>query len=138
MTDKKIYRYSNVELIDLIKNGINKGDIKKAKSELESRNLTPKQQTKLESEYIKHKEFQDRRKQASLTTSEWMSFFFLSSFIPKPRWRDDHFSKSELERYRKYGFETKEREAQKAKLYGSFFWILMIICSTLVYGYLTV
>lgn len=64
----------------------------------------------------------EKRKNASLTTSEWLTFFFLPFFSPKSSGEIDDFSESELERFRKYEFENKYRQAIKLKLYGYLFW----------------
>ncbi|WP_281988661.1 hypothetical protein [Aquimarina aggregata] len=138
MNNKKIYRYTNVELFDLIKNGNNKIDTKNAELELKSRNLTQKQLSEVEIEYFKYKKNQNDRKTAPLTPSEWIPLFFLPFFIPTQKWRSyDHFSKSEFERYEKYGFDEKAREARKIRLYGILFWILIIINAVFIYNYLT-
>ena len=55
----------------------------------------------------------EKRKNASLTQEEWITFFLLPFFTSKPRWREDHFSKSELERFEKYGFEKKHNKLKK-------------------------
>ncbi|WP_460219324.1 hypothetical protein [Psychroserpens sp. MEBiC05023] len=65
---------------------------------------------------------QTKRKNASLTLEEWLTFFFLPFFTPKPNYRDDHFSESELKRFQDYGFENKLKEVKKVKLYGYLFW----------------
>ncbi len=138
MNHKKIYRYTNIELFDLIKNGVNKNDVKKAELELETRNLTQKQLSEVETEYIKYKKFQNDRKTAPLTTREWIPLFFLPFFVPMQRWRKyDHFSTSEFERYEKYGYEEKPREARKVRWYGTLFWILIIINIVFIHNYLT-
>ena len=133
MIDKKIYRYSNVELFDIIKNGTNKPKIESAQSELNSRNLSIEQKAIIESDYIKYKEYQNDRKDQPLTDKEWLSFFILPFFTTKPRWREDHFTESEMERLRKYGFEKKYQQAEKIRAFGYLFWFLVIMCSTLIF-----
>ena len=81
------------------------------------------------------KENESNRQRASLTHSEWMTFFFLPFFTPKPRHRNDHFSESELERFNKYGFENKLIEAQKAKRNGIVFWTVTIAILVFVLVY---
>ena len=132
MINKKIYRYSNVELIDIIKNGTKKHEIKRAESELKSRDLTAKQKSDIESEYLKYKEFQRKRKNEPLTNEEWLSFFILPFFTPKPRWREDHMSESEMERFEKYGFEKKANQAVKVRFFGFLFWLLIILIGVLI------
>ena len=81
------------------------------------------------------KENKSNRQKASLTHSEWMTFFFLPFFTPKSKGRNDHFSESELERFRKYGFENKLIEAEKAKRSGIIFWLVTIAILAFVFTY---
>jgi len=135
MIDKRKYRYSNVELIDIIKNGINKTEIKKASSELESRNLTLEQKNNLDSEYLKYKEFKEKRRSEPLTTEEWFTFLIFPFFTPIPQYRSgkDHFSESEMKRFKKYGFSKKTKQAEKVKLLGVLFWILIFFIVGILY-----
>jgi hypothetical protein len=133
MLDKKIYRYTNVELFDIIKNGTDKTEIKKAESEFNSRNLTNEQKAEIESDYLKYKKFQRERKDKPLTNEEWWSFFILPFLTTKPRWREDHFTESEMERFEKYGFEKKYRQAEKIRTYGYLFWFLAIFCAIMIF-----
>ena len=136
MIDKKIYRYTNVELFDIIRNGTDKSEIKKAESEFNSRNFTNGQLEKIEIDYLKYKKFQNERKDKPLTDDEWLTFFFLPFFTPKPRWREDHFSESEMERFEKHGFEKKVRQAEKVRAFGILFWIFAIIGTVLINIYI--
>lgn len=135
--DKKIYRYTNVELLDLIEHGQNKSMVSQAETELEKRNLTEEELKNMKMDYIKFKEFQEKRKNEPLTDNEWISFFFLPFFTPRPRWRpNDHFTESEYERFEKYGFEKKARQAGQVQLFGAIFWLIIIIGAILLYNYL--
>lgn len=136
MTDKKIYRYTNVELLDLIKNGQNKTLVEKAKSELDKRNLTQEELKIEESEYIKFLEFKEKRKDEPLTRDEWISLFFLPFITPNPSWRKDHFSESEFQRFEKYGFDKKAKQASEVKILGFLFWFVIIILGLVVFRYL--
>ncbi|MCF7568887.1 hypothetical protein L3X37_11005 [Sabulilitoribacter arenilitoris] len=71
-----------------------------------------------------------KRKKESLTHSEWMTFFFLPFFNRNPFGQDDEFSLTELERFKKYGFEKKFSEAIKAKRQGLIFWFLVIVLTS--------
>lgn len=133
MNDKKIYRCTNVELFDIIKNGTDKTLIEKAKSEFNSRNLTSEQKAKIESDYKLYEKLKVERKDKPLTNEEWFSFFILPFFTTKPRWRVDHFTESEIERFKKYGFEKKYQQAKKIRVYGYLFWFLAILCGTLIF-----
>ncbi|WP_299550450.1 hypothetical protein [Seonamhaeicola sp.] len=66
---------------------------------------------------------QRNRKTEPLTTEEWLTFFFLPFFTPRPNHREDHFSESEIERFKKYGFDKKLKQAYRVKTYGYLFWI---------------
>lgn len=136
MNGKKIYRYTNVELLNLIKNGTEEIQVLEAKAELKSRNLNSEKLNELESEYLKFKKLQEERKNQSLTHEEWLSFFLLPFFTPKSKWREDHFSESEMERFNKYGFEKKAREAQKVKTLGVLFWFVIITSGIVIYQYI--
>ena len=107
--EKKIYRYTNVELLDFIKNGQNEMLVKSAKTELEKRNLSPVELESLESDYLKYQEYKEKRKDEPLTRDEWISFFFLPFLTPKPGWRNDHFSEFEFQRFEKFGFDKKSK-----------------------------
>ena len=134
MTDKKLYRYTNVELLDAIKNG--QGTfVKQAKAELEKRNLSAEELETAELEYVKYAEYQEKRKDEPLTKEEWLSFFILPFFTPKPRWRNDHFSESEYERFAKYGFDKKAQQASEVRILGFLFWVVVILVGLVVYGY---
>ncbi len=134
MIGKKIYRNTNVELLDLIKNSQNESFKQKAKIEFEKRNLTDKEKQRVELDYLKYKEFREKRKNESLTNDEWFTFFFFPFFTPKPRWREDHFSESEIERFKSYEFNKKLKQAEKVKVFGLLFWFLLLIIAILLYA----
>ena len=136
MSDKKIYRYTNVELLDVIKNGQSESLKEIAKAELDKRNLTRKELKNTESEYIKYQEFKEKRKDEPLTREEWISFFFLPFFTPRPKWRNDHFSQSEYQRFEKYGFDKKAKQASEVKILGFLFWFVIIIVGLVISRYL--
>ncbi|MCK0137369.1 hypothetical protein [Arenibacter sp. S6351L] len=136
MSDKKIYRYTNVELLDVIKNGQSESLKEIANAELDKRNLTKKQLKNTESEYIKYQEFKEKRKDEPLTREEWISFFFLPFFTPRPKWRNDHFSQSEYQRFEKYGFDKKAKQASEVKILGFLFWFVIIIIGLVISKYL--
>ena len=136
MTGKKIYRYTNVELLDLIQNGQNKTLVETAKSELDKRNLTQEELKIAESEYIKFLEFKEKRKDEPLTRDEWISLFFLPFITPNPSWRKDHFSESEFQRFEKYGFDKKAKQASEVKILGFLFWFVIVILGIVIAKYL--
>jgi len=61
-----------------------------------------------------------KRKEASLTNSEWLTFFFFP--FRKHNFLDfnslNEFNRTEEERFKKFGFERKEKEASLARTYG--------------------
>ena len=134
---RAIHQYSNVELLDVIKTEKDKIRIDKAKKELESRNLNDQHRKNLETEYVMYKELEEKRKVEPLTSEEWFSFFFLSFFTPKPQWQDnDSFSESELQRFKRYGYYKKLKQARTTMFLGTIFWtvifILIIILSKML------
>ena len=132
MNEKKIYRYSNVELFYIIKNGTDKTQIEKAESEFNSRNMKNEQKAEIESDYLIYKKFQNERKHKPLTKEEQLTFFILPFFTPKRMGRDDHFTESEMVRYEKYGFHKKYQHAKKIRIFGYLFWLGLIIIGTLI------
>ena len=126
MTDKKIYRYTVVELLDLIKNGQSKSKVESAKAELEKRNLTEKEIKNAKAEYLKFLKFKEKRKDEPLTREEWFSFF-ITPLTPKPSWRKDHFSESEFQRFETFGFNKKSKQATEARVLGFIFWFILIV-----------
>lgn len=134
MHNKKIYRFTHVELLDVIKNANDPELVELATSEFNSRNLSEEKLTQVETDYLKFKRFQRSRKSEPLTREEWLTFFILPFFTPRPMSRDDHFSGSELNRFVKYGFEEKYKQAQKVKRYGMLFWFVIIVCLILIFS----
>ena len=136
MSDKKIYRYTNVELLDVIKNSQNKVLVVNAQTELENRKLTDEELQTLESEYLKYLEFKENRKDESLTSEEWLSFFILPFITPRPKWRNDHYTDSEYQRFEKYGFDKKAKQASEVQTLGILFWFVLFIVCLVVAGYM--
>ena len=134
MVGKKNYRYTNVELLDLIRNSQNESFKQKAIIEFKKRNLTDKEKQQIELDYLKYKEFQEKRKNESLTNNEWLTFLFLPFLTPKPRWRDDHYSESEIERFKTHGFDKKLKQAEKVRSFGYAFWFLLTLVAVLLYA----
>lgn len=75
MSHKKIATYSAIELFDIIKNSSDMTLVEKAHLEFESRKLTAIQKAKIESDYLKSRDLQEKRKQEPLTEEEWLTFF---------------------------------------------------------------
>ncbi|MEO1548271.1 MAG: hypothetical protein AAFU74_16125, partial [Bacteroidota bacterium] len=77
MLDKKIYRYTPVELLDTIQNSKDTDLVEQAKAELAKRALSEAELQKLEIEYTQYKNFQAKRKDEPLTREEWLTLFFI-------------------------------------------------------------
>ena len=63
------------------------------------------------------------RAEAPLTTTEWLHFFIFPFFTPTPRGVPDDFTESERERFKRYGFKRKLRQAAIVKTLGIVFWM---------------
>ncbi|CAM1344855.1 hypothetical protein [Tenacibaculum amylolyticum] len=68
---------------------------------------------------------QKRRKEEPLTNEELLTFFILQFFTPKSIWRNDHFSESEMDRFKKHGFNRKIKQAKTVRVLGIIFWFLV-------------
>ncbi|WP_431127604.1 hypothetical protein [Flagellimonas flava] len=131
MLNKKIYRYTNVELLDQIKNGSSKALVNQAQAEFDKRDLSESDLNKVEEEYVKFKAYQEKRRDEPLTKEEWFNFFFWSFLQPNSRWIKDSFSESEYERFQTHGFDKKTKQATEAKIFGFIFWF--IIATVLIF-----
>lgn len=66
----------------------------------------------------------ENRKNASLTNSEAASFFFIPfGFAKIDRRKNTDYNKSELERFKKFGFERKIKQASEMRKFGIIFYI---------------
>ncbi|TXG35616.1 hypothetical protein [Seonamhaeicola maritimus] len=74
----------------------------------------------------------EKRKTDPLTAEEWLYFFILPFFTPSSNHRDDHFSESEIDRFKRYGFEKKLKQAYRVKAYGYLFWMVMIFIMAVI------
>ena len=75
------------------------------------------------------KENSERRKEKSLTNSEWLTFFFFPfkryGFDPNSL---DTFNEVEEGRFKRFGFDRKLKESVSARRWGMiFYWVLFII-----------
>ncbi len=67
-----------------------------------------------------------KRRNAPLTQTEKLTFFFLPFFNRNPFGSDDELSENELERFKKHGFENKYYEALRVKRFGLLFWSMVM------------
>ncbi|MFY7670033.1 hypothetical protein ACOSP6_02980 [Tenacibaculum sp. MEBiC06402] len=72
-------------------------------------------------------ELKQKRKEAPLTNEEWWTFFILPFFTTAPSWRNDDATESEMDRFKKYGFEKKIKQAEKTRILGIIFWLLFFL-----------
>jgi hypothetical protein len=73
---------------------------------------------------LKNKE---KRKNASLSTSEWLTFFFVPfNFGPRQLQTKD-FNKIEEGRFINFGFEKKLKQYRTARFYGTLFYLLIFV-----------
>ena len=70
----------------------------------------------------------EKRKNATLSNSEAASFFFVPiGFAKINRWKNTDFNESEIERYKKFGFERKIKQASEMRIFGMIFYISIAI-----------
>ena len=70
----------------------------------------------------------EKRKNAPLSNSEAFSFFFIPiGFAKINRWKNTDFNESEIERFKKFGFERKIKQASEMRIFGMIFYISVAI-----------
>jgi len=75
-----------------------------------------------------------KRKSQPLTNSEALSFFFIPIGFAKWRnWENTDFNASEMDRFRKFGFERKIKQAHEMRIYGAIFYISIAIIITYLF-----
>ncbi len=128
--------YSNVELLEIIKTSADDNAVSKAKQLLNSRNLSEEELHRVELNYQKYRNYKLKRQNDSLTYNEWLTFFLFSFFSSKKTlWENEDFSESEIERFKKHGYQKKLKQAQQTKLFGLIFWVLMIFLFYFITNY---
>ena len=134
MRHKSWYRYTSVELLEVMYHGATDLEKQQAEAELEARKLTPAQWEELQVAYARYAKLKDERKQASLTTSEVLWLFVVPFFTPHPRWRTDDFSAAEMKRFKEYGFEKKMQQAKEIRGYGILFWLGLAVILWVIFA----
>ncbi len=77
------------------------------------------------------KENEEKRKNIPLTNSEALGFFFIPVGFDKWRsFQNTDFNESEMKRFRKFGFQRKIKQANEMRLFGTIFYISIIIIIT--------
>lgn len=133
---KEKVSYSNVELLEIIKTSADDNAISKAKRLLNSRNLSEEELNRVELNYQKYRNYKLKRQNDSLTYDEWLTFFLFSFFSSKKTiWENEDFSETEIERFKKHGYQKKLKQAQQTKLFGLIFWALMIFLFYFITNY---
>jgi len=70
----------------------------------------------------------EKRKNEPLTNTEALSFFFIPiGFAKLNRWKNTDFNESEIERFKKFGFERKIKQASEMRIFGMIFYISIAI-----------
>lgn len=71
---------------------------------------------------LKNKE---KRKTASLSANEWLTFFFGPFNFGPRQIRTEDFNKTEENRFISFGFDKKLRQYKIARFWGTMFYILI-------------
>ena len=70
----------------------------------------------------------EKRKSIPLTTSESLIFFFIPfAFFSTRNKKNNDFNKSELDRFKEYGFNLKIKQAKELTFFGKLFYIAITI-----------
>ena len=73
------------------------------------------------------------RKNAALSNAEAAGFFFIPiGFAKINRWENTDFNESEMERFKKFGFDRKIKQASEMRIFG----IIFYISSAIILAYL--
>ncbi|WP_299128442.1 hypothetical protein [uncultured Winogradskyella sp.] len=68
-----------------------------------------------------------KRKTIPLKASESLSFFFLPfAFFGTINKKNNDFNKSEIERFKRYGFDLKLKQARELTIFGRIFYMSLI------------
>ncbi|WP_296385607.1 hypothetical protein [Winogradskyella sp.] len=79
-------------------------------------------------------ENREKRKNASLTVEEWLTFFFFPLKDKTTLFSKESFNEIEEKRFKKYGFEKKMKQAKEAKFFGVLFYINLILIIIVVFN----
>lgn len=70
----------------------------------------------------------EKRKNEPLSNSEALGFFFIPiGFAKINRWKNTDFNESEIERFKKFGFKRKIKQASEMRIFGMIFYISIAI-----------
>lgn len=77
---------------------------------------------------ISEEDNKEKRKTIPLTNSESLTFFFMPfGFFGINRFKNNDYNESELERFRKYGFDLKVKQAKELTICGRAFYIAITL-----------
>ncbi len=69
-----------------------------------------------------------KRKLMPLSNSESLLFFFLPfRFSGRAKWENNDYNTSEIQRFKKYGFDLKLKQAKQLTVYGRLFYLSLTI-----------
>ena len=77
----------------------------------------------------------EKRKTMSLTTEEFLKFFFFPVLNRSFGFDNYQLNKEEDDRFIKYGFDKKLKEAKSARLYGRIFYFGISILIAVIVNY---
>lgn len=126
LIEKNIDRYTLVELFYVIDYSTDMAIKRKAKNELEKRNLSEKELKDAKNDYMKYLTYKEKRKKESLSLEEWFSFFFMPLNMSPRIFSIKDFNDTEIERYSQHGFEQKLKEVKQARIFGLIFYFVLI------------
>ena len=69
----------------------------------------------------------ENRKNISLTTEEWLSFFFLPVNSHYDFNNIFNFNKTEIKRFEEFGYKKKLEQSREVRNYGVVFYIILFI-----------
>lgn len=70
-------------------------------------------------------ENKEKRKEITLTTEEWLTFFFFP-IDRKDTSKTTSFNEIEDQSFDKYGFDKKQKQSSDARVYGCAFYALLL------------
>jgi len=70
----------------------------------------------------------EKRKNEPLSNSEALSFFFIPiGFAKINKWKNTDYNESEIDRFKRFGFERKIKQASEMRIFGMIFYISIAI-----------
>jgi hypothetical protein len=123
--EKGIRQLSISELFDLIENSNNSSKVNEAKEEFKRRKLSQEEIDKAKVEYQKYIDYKNKRKEEPLDNAELITLFFFPFFGGSRLYESNSVADDETERYRKYGYQKKLKQAIQTRILGIVFYLLI-------------